>query len=93
LFDAPGVGNLTSFFQLIWMVLQPTNLEYYITVAALPASLIVLLAGHLGARYESRPLMYAFMLSCAGACGYFTFKVTIHRFQIHRDFNVCLLGI
>lgn len=61
--------------QLIWIVLQPTNAEYYITVAALPASLIVLLAGHLGARYESRPLMYAFMLSCVGACGYFTFKL------------------
>jgi len=61
--------------QLIWLVLQPTNAEYYVTVAALPASLIVLLTGHLGARYESRPLMYAFMLSCVGACGYFTFKV------------------
>lgn len=61
--------------QLVWMVLQPTNLEYYITVAALPASLVVLIAGHLGARYESKPLMYAFMISCAGACGYFTFKL------------------
>jgi len=61
--------------QLIWMVLQSTNVEYYITVAALPASLIVLLAGHLGARYENKSLMYAFMLSCVGACGYFTFKL------------------
>lgn len=69
--------------QLIWMVLQPTNAEYYITVAALPASLIVLLAGHLGARYESRPLMYAFMLSCVGACGYFTFK--LFRIVSRRD--------
>jgi len=69
--------------QLIWMVLQPTNAEYYITVAALPASLVVLLAGHLGARYESRPLMYAFMLSCVGACGYFTFK--LFRIVSQRD--------
>lgn len=61
--------------QLIFMVLQSTNFEYYITVAALPASLVVLLAGHLGARYESKPLMYAFMLSCTGACAYFAFKV------------------
>jgi len=61
--------------QLIWMVLQSTNVEYYITVAALPASLVVLISGHLGARYENKPLMYAFMLSCVGACGYFTFKL------------------
>jgi len=61
--------------QLIWMVLQSTNVEYFITVAALPASLVVLLSGHLGARYENKPLMYAFMLSCVGACGYFTFKL------------------
>jgi len=69
--------------QLIWMVLQSTNFEYYITVAALPASLVVLLAGHLGARYESRPLMYAFMVSCAGACAYFTFK--LFRIISQRD--------
>jgi hypothetical protein len=69
-----------SIFQLIWMVFQTTNVEYYITVAALPASLVVLLAGHLGARYESRPLMYAFMVSCAGACGYFAFKVNALTF-------------
>jgi len=61
--------------QLIWMVLQKTNVEYAVTVAALPASLVVLVAGHIGARYEHKPLMYAFMLSCAGGCGYFVFKL------------------
>lgn len=69
--------------QLIFMVLQSTNFEYYITVAALPASLVVLLAGHLGARYESKPLMYAFMLSCTGACAYFAFK--LFRIISQRD--------
>jgi len=69
--------------QLIWLVLQPTNVEYFITVAALPASLVVLVAGHLGARYENKSLMYAFMLSCVGACGYFTFK--LFRIISQRD--------
>jgi hypothetical protein len=61
--------------QLIWMVLQKMDVEYAVTIAALPASLVVLVAGYLGSRYEHRPLMYAFMLSCVGACAYFTFKL------------------
>lgn len=61
--------------QLIWLVLQKTNVEYYITVAALPASIIILFAGFAAARYENRPLMFAFMASCMGACGYFIFKL------------------
>jgi MFS family permease len=57
------------------MVLQPKDVEYVVTIAALPASLAVLVAGYLGSRYEHKPLMYAFMLSCVGACAYFTYKV------------------
>jgi MFS family permease len=58
------------------MVLQKMDVEYAVTIAALPASLVVLVAGYLGSRYEHKPLMYAFMLSCVGACAYFTFKVS-----------------
>jgi len=71
--------------QLIWMVLQPKDVEYVVTIAALPASLAVLVAGYLGSRYEHKPLMYAFMLSCVGACAYFTYK--LFRIVEQRDLS------
>lgn len=61
--------------QFIWLVLQDTQVEYYITCAALPLSLLLLVEGHLAARYEQRWMMATFMLGCVGAMVYFLYKV------------------
>lgn len=62
--------------QFIWLVLNKDNIEYYLTCAALPLSLIVLVEGHLAARHESKWMMLSFMTGCAGAMVYFVFKVS-----------------
>lgn len=62
--------------QFIWLVLNKDNIEYYLTCAALPLSLVVLVEGHLAARHESKWMMLSFMTGCAGAMVYFVFKVS-----------------
>ncbi|TFY73536.1 hypothetical protein EWM64_g9059 [Hericium alpestre] len=68
--------------QFIWLVLESHNWEFYITCAALPFSIVLLIEGHLAARYESRMMMFTFMAGCAGALVYFAYKlikVLIHK--------------
>jgi hypothetical protein len=70
--------------QFIWLVLQDTQVEYYITCAALPFSVLLLVEGHLAARYEQRWMMATFMLGCVGAMVYFLYKlvqVLLHKTQ------------
>jgi hypothetical protein len=63
--------------QFIWLVLlQKSNWEYYITCAALPVSLILLVEGHLAARHENNWMMVTFMSGCVGAMVYFIYKVS-----------------
>lgn len=61
--------------QFIWLVLNKDGAEYYLTCAALPLSLIVLIEGHLAARYENRMMMWTFMGGCVAALVYFVYKV------------------
>ena len=61
--------------QLIWLVLQKQDWEYYVTVAALPLSIIVLVEGNLAARHENKWMMYTFISGCFGALVYFVYKV------------------
>ncbi|KAI0824105.1 hypothetical protein BC628DRAFT_1323383 [Trametes gibbosa] len=61
--------------QFIWLVLNKSNAEYYLTCAALPLSLVVLVEGHLAARHESKWMMLSFMTGCAGALVYFLYKL------------------
>ena len=65
--------------QFIFLVLQNKDAEFYLTCAALPLSLIVLVEGHLAARHESKYMMLAFMTGCGGAMVYFVYKVSGHR--------------
>jgi len=65
--------------QLIWLVLQQQDWEYYLTVAALPLSIIVLVEGNLAARHENKWMMYAFISGCFGALVYFVYKVCTSR--------------
>ena len=61
--------------QFIWVVLTREDWEYYVTCAALPLSILLLVEGHLAARYESRWMMATFMSGCVGAMVYFIYKV------------------
>jgi len=62
--------------QFIWLVLQKNNWEYYVTCAAMPLSLILLVEGHLAARHENKWMMATFMSGCVGAMVYFVYKLT-----------------
>ena len=61
--------------QFIWLVLQKSDWEYYVTCAALPLSLLLLIEGHLAARHENKWMMVTFMSGCIGALVYFIYKV------------------
>ncbi|KAI0690668.1 hypothetical protein BC835DRAFT_1280513 [Cytidiella melzeri] len=68
--------------QFIWLVLNNNDAEYYLTCAALPLSVIVLVEGHLAARYENEMMMWSFMAGCVAALVYFVYKlVKVVRFK------------
>lgn len=75
-----GIMKFDVFFfvgfciQLILLVLQ-RDWEYYVTLVALPFSVLVLVNGLLAARYENKWMMLSFMMGCGGAMVYFVFKV------------------
>ncbi|KAF9451804.1 hypothetical protein P691DRAFT_723402 [Macrolepiota fuliginosa MF-IS2] len=61
--------------QFIWLVLQNSDWEYYVTCAALPFSIILLVEGHLAAKHENKWMMATFMSGCVGALIYFIYKL------------------
>lgn len=61
--------------QFIWLVLSENDWEYYVTCAALPLSIVLLVEGHLAARYENKWMMATFMCGCVGAMIYFIYKL------------------
>ncbi|KAG5648167.1 hypothetical protein DXG03_006122 [Asterophora parasitica] len=61
--------------QFIWLVLQKNDWEYYVTCAALPLSIVLLVEGHLAARHENKWMMATFMSGCIGAMVYFIYKL------------------
>lgn len=63
--------------QFIWLVLQDSDWEYYVTCAALPLSIVLLVEGHLAARHENKWMMATFMSGCVGALIYFIYKVSM----------------
>ncbi|KAK2462067.1 hypothetical protein APHAL10511_006530 [Amanita phalloides] len=62
--------------QFIQFVLLKTDWEYYVTIAALPLSIMLLVEGHLAARHESTMMMVTFMSGCVGAMIYFVYKAS-----------------
>ena len=62
--------------QFLWLVLSNTDWEYYVTWAALPLSIVLLIEGHLAARHENRWMMATFMSGCIGALVYFIYKAS-----------------
>lgn len=65
--------------QFIWLVLRTTDWEYYVTCAALPLSLVLLVEGHLAAKHENKLMMATFMSGCVSAMVYFVYKVRSSR--------------
>ena len=63
--------------QFIWLVLNNHDAEYYLTCAALPLSVLVLVEGHLAARHENKWMMVTFMAGCVAALVYFVYKVRV----------------
>ncbi|KAL0072185.1 hypothetical protein AAF712_001109 [Marasmius tenuissimus] len=63
--------------QFIMLVLKKDDWEYYVTCAALPLSLVLLVEGHLAARYENKWMMATFLSGCVSAMIYFVYKVKI----------------
>jgi hypothetical protein len=61
--------------QLIALVLKKSDFEYYLTIAALPLCMLLLLQGHLAAKYENKWMMCSFFVGCLGALGYFSYKL------------------
>lgn len=61
--------------QFIWLVLSSNDWEFYVTCAALPLSIVLLVEGHLAARYENKWMMLTFMSGCVSAMVYFFYKV------------------
>lgn len=62
--------------QFIWLVLKNNDWEYYVTCAALPLSIVLLVEGHLAARHENKWMMTTFMSGCISALIYFVYKVS-----------------
>jgi hypothetical protein len=61
--------------QFIGMILEHSDWEYYLTCAALPLSILLLVEGHLAARHENKWMMATFMSGCVGAMIYFVYKL------------------
>jgi len=61
--------------QFLRFVLSKSDWEYYVTIAALPLSIVLLVEGHLAARHESIMMMASFILGCVGAMVYFIYKL------------------
>lgn len=72
---APSRLRLIQIIQLIALVLQKGDFEFYITIAALPLSMLLVFEGHLAARHESRWMMGIFSFGLVAAMVYFIYKV------------------
>ncbi|KAJ8084287.1 hypothetical protein PM082_003055 [Marasmius tenuissimus] len=73
--------------QFIMLVLNKGDWEYYVTCAALPLSLVLLVEGHLAARYENKWMMATFLSGCVSAMIYFVYKlVKVLMFKTEKEF-------
>jgi hypothetical protein len=63
--------------QFTFLVLDSHSWQFYVTCAALPLSIVLLVEGHLAARYENKWMMGTFLTGCVGAMIYFCYKVLL----------------
>jgi hypothetical protein len=75
--------------QFTWLVLDSHSWEFYVTCAALPLSIVLLVEGHLAARYENKWMMISFLSGCVGAMIYFCYKVrSLHYHMLPSHFGL-----
>jgi len=67
--------------QFVLLVLKQDDIERWLTVAAAPVTLVLLVAGYYAARREIKWLMIVFMAGCVAGAAYFGFKL----FRIYQD--------
>ncbi|KAM0788015.1 hypothetical protein ACM66B_006214 [Microbotryomycetes sp. NB124-2] len=67
---------LLSFsLQLVLLVLRQSALERGLTIAAMPVTLLILIAGYVAVRREINWLFYSFEGGCCAGVGYFVYKI------------------
>ncbi|GAA5997109.1 uncharacterized protein JCM10292_006213 [Rhodotorula paludigena] len=74
--------------QLVFLVPTQTSAERWITVAALPLALFVLLLGYFSVKLEHRAGFWGFVTGCAVAMGYFIYKLVIVYRDRERDYRL-----
>ncbi|GAA6007961.1 hypothetical protein JCM11491_006557 [Sporobolomyces phaffii] len=67
--------------QLVFLVPTQTNAERWLTVAALPVTLLILVLGYFAVKREHKGWFYGFGVGCTLGCAYFVYKL----FIISRD--------
>ncbi|GAA5924398.1 uncharacterized protein JCM15063_005631 [Sporobolomyces koalae] len=67
--------------QLVFLVPTQTDAERWLTIAALPVTLLILVLGYIAVKKENRVWFYVFGAGCALGCAYFVYKL----FIISRD--------
>lgn len=68
----------------IFLVLKNTEWEYWLTIVAIPVSIVFLIEGHLAARYENKIMMATFLSGCVAAMVYFVYKVSCQLFYFEQ---------
>lgn len=75
----------------IVLVLKTAEWEYWLTIVAIPVSMLFLIEGHLAARYENKIMMGTFMSGCVAAMVYFVYKVRLPIvFRVRASHLTCL---
>lgn len=72
--------------QLIWLVLPKSDWSYYVTIVLCPLSIILLVEGHLAARYENKWMMITFLVGAIGALVYFSYQVCWFPHTLKRSY-------
>ena len=66
--------------KFLGLVLNHSDFEFGLTIAALPLSMLLLLEGHLAARYEHKWMMWSFLMGLVAGFAYFSYKVDLPSF-------------
>ncbi|GAA5856404.1 hypothetical protein JCM8547_008728 [Rhodosporidiobolus lusitaniae] len=74
--------------QLVFLVPTQTNAERWLTVAALPVTLVILLLGYFAVKREHKGMFWGFMAGCALGTAYFIYKLFIIYRDRERDYRL-----
>jgi len=69
--------------QFLLLVLAKADIERWLTLAAMPFTVVLMLAGYIAARREIKWLMGSFVFGCFAGAAYFSFK--LFRIYLHNS--------